>query len=47
MTTTTLIKESIELFRVSVHDHHDGEHGGLQANVMLELRADILKATGS
>ena len=41
MATAALIKENISLgltysFRGSVHYHHGGKHGGMQADVVLE-----------
>lgn len=52
MTVAALIKKRFNWvpclrFRGSVHYHHDGENGGVQADVVLELRELHLKATGS
>jgi hypothetical protein len=57
MTKATLMKENISLglasrFRGSVHYHHGGRHGGVQANMVLEkelrvLRLDPQAAEGS
>ena len=44
MTSAALIKEHILIrkhtfnFRGTVHYHHDGEHGGLEADIVLKLR---------
>jgi hypothetical protein len=41
MTKASLIKENIDLglaycFRGLVHSHHDGKHGSVQADIVLE-----------
>ena len=57
MTTATMINENISLgvglsyrFRGLVHDHHGGEHGSMQADMVQEncsWESYILQAMGS
>ena len=47
MTLAILIKENIYLglayrFRASVHYHHGGKHGSMQADMMLERELKVL-----
>jgi hypothetical protein len=47
MTTEILIKENISLglaysFRGSVHYHHGGKHGSMQADIVLQRQLRIL-----
>ena len=47
LTRKHLIEVVAYSFRGPVHYHLYGEHGGVQADTVLELRVYILQATGS